>query len=118
MSPIRTPALVAMAAVAVNAFAQQAAPAAPAPGAVPKHNCVGPGPHPGSLATDNQINDWSKAATAYLDCLRKFVNEQQGIAKPLMDEAKPHIDAANKAIEEHNAAVRDLRAEEEAAMKH
>lgn len=118
MNPIRTPALVAMAAVTVNAFAQQAAPAAPTTGAVPRHSCAGPGPHPGAQANDSQLDNWSRAATAYLDCLRKFVNEQQGIAKPLMDEAKPHIDAANRAIEEHNAAVRDLRAEEEAAMKH
>ena len=118
MTPLRTPALLAMAAVTVNAIAQPATPAAPAGVAVPQHNCNRPGPHPGSPATANQINDWSKAATVYLDCLKKFVNEQQGIAKPLMDEAKPHIEAANRAIEEHNAAVRDLHAEEEAAMKH
>jgi len=126
MSSLRTLAFFTFTAIACNAFAQQAAPAAGAApaapaaatgGAVPAPNCSRPGPHPGGDARDAYLKTWAKAVTSYLDCLKKFVNEQQALARPLVEEANLHINAAKAATEEHNKAVADFKAESDAAMK-
>jgi len=119
MMQIRTLVLVALAAAAANAFAQQAAPAAPAAPAtdIPKPSCTRPGPHPGGEAKDQYLRNWAKAVTAYLDCLKKFVNEQQALARPLVEEANLHINAAKAATEEHNTAVAEFKEESDRAMK-
>ena len=88
-------------------FAQQ--PAAPAAAPFPKHACVKPGEHPGRLASETQQRNWTKGVNAYLECLKKFVAEEQAIAKPLIEQTKPHIDAANAAIDEYNASSKDFR---------
>lgn len=84
---------------ATSATAQQAtAPATPAV-PIPKHNCGKPDEYPGNLASDTQRRTWQKGYVAYVDCLKKFVEEQQALAAP-------HVKASNDAIEEYNAAVK------------
>jgi hypothetical protein len=90
----------------------QAPVAAPAP---QKHACVKPAEHPGRLATDNQIRAWTRSANAYLECLKKFITEQQGAAKPYQEAAKVHIEAGNAAIEEYNASVKELKEQQDKA---
>ncbi|HVO89082.1 MAG TPA: hypothetical protein VMV45_11110 [Casimicrobiaceae bacterium] len=94
------PMLVAAAALSGAVAAQTPAPApAPANGAVPKHNCQKP-EFPGNLASENQKNAWRKDFVAYVDCIKKFVTDEQALAKP-------HLDAANAAVDEYNSAVRE-----------
>jgi hypothetical protein len=117
MKPVRMIALAAVASLAGVAYAQQTVPAAPTITVVPTPSCTRPGPHPGGDARDTLLKNWAKSVDNYLDCLKKFVKEQQAIAKPLIDEAKPHLEAANKAVEEHNKAAAELTAEAADAMK-
>lgn len=88
-------------ALAGSAIAQTpAAPAtAPAPAGVLKHSCSKP-ESPGGLASENQRNAWRKDFVAYVDCLKKFVSDEQAIAKP-------HLEAANATVDEYNAAVKE-----------
>jgi len=95
---------VAFAALAAQAGAQtapaesSAAPASSAP--VPKPECgAKPGEYPGNLASDNQKRTWQKDFVAYIDCLKKFIQDQQALADP-------HVKAANAAINEYNAGVK------------
>ena len=95
---------IAFAALAAQAGAQtapaesSAAPASSAP--VPKPECgAKPGEYPGNLASDNQKRAWQKEFVAYIDCLKKFIQDQQALADP-------HVKAANAAINEYNAGVK------------
>ena len=92
---------IAFAAVAVCAFAQTTPPSAAAsPEALPKPECgTKPAEYPGNLASDNQKRNWQKAYVDYIDCLKKFVEEQQALAAP-------HVKASNAAINEYNASVK------------
>jgi hypothetical protein len=98
-------AAVAFAALAATAAAQTTAPAAPsaspaATGPAPKPECgAKPGDYPGNLASDTQRRTWQKEFVAYIDCLKKFVEEQQALAEP-------HVKASNAAINEYNAGVK------------
>ncbi len=104
---IRTCAALALAGLASAAAAQQPAPAvAAAP--VPKHSCVKPDEYPGNLASDTQKRSWQKEYVGYVDCLKKFIEEQQAIAEP-------HVKASNAAITEYNAGVKDYNAQIEKA---
>jgi hypothetical protein len=93
---------------AAVAFAQQPAATPSAAGAAvppsaapaPKHSCVHPGEFPGKLASDRQQKQWQKDFVAYVDCLRKFVTDQQALAQP-------HVQAANATVEEYNRAVKE-----------
>jgi hypothetical protein len=98
---------------------QPAAPASPAPPSAapapakaaaptPKHNCAKPSEFPGNLASDNQRRAWQKSYVDYVECLKTFVKEQQGLAEP-------HVRASNEAIEEHNNAIKDYNAQIEKA---
>ena len=92
------------------AAAQQSptpAPAAPA-APVPKHSCTKPGDFPGSLATENQRRNWQKGYVDYVDCLKKFINDQQSLAEP-------HVKASNDAINDYNAGVKEYNAQIEKA---
>lgn len=82
------------------------------PAAPPKPSCSKPGEHPGKLASDNQVRNWTRSANGYLDCLKKFIAEQQAAAKPYQDAARVHIEAGNSAVEEFNAAVKDFKAQQ------
>jgi hypothetical protein len=94
----------------VAAAQQPPTAAAPAPAAapVPKHSCAKPGDFPGSLATENQRRNWQKGYVDYVDCLKKFINEQQALAEP-------HIKASNDAISDYNAGVKEYNAQIEKA---
>ena len=81
-----------------------AAPAAP----VPKHSCTKPGEFPGNLASDNQRRNWQRSYVDYVDCLKKFINEQQALAEP-------HVKASNDAINDYNAGVKEYNAQIEKA---
>lgn len=95
-------AALALAAFAAATSAQQNAPAA-APGAsaapAPAPSCAKPSEYPGNLASDTQKRTWQKDYVAYVDCLKKFIDEQQVLAEP-------HVRASNAAIAEYNAAVK------------
>jgi hypothetical protein len=101
---IRALAVLVFAAVAASATAQTTAPAAPAASttpaaATPKPDCSKPGEYPGNLASDNQKRSWQKDFVTYVDCLKKFIEEQQALAEP-------HVKASNAAIAEYNAGVK------------
>jgi hypothetical protein len=105
---IRVIAGVALACAAAGALSQQpAAPAAPA-APVPRPACTKPGEFPGSLASDNQKRIWQKSYVDYVDCLKKFIGEQQALAEP-------HVKASNDAINEYNEGVNAYNAEIEKA---
>lgn len=99
------PALVAMmlATFAASAIAQTSAPAASTPAAssapIPKPDCGKPDEYPGNLASDNQRRAWQKEYVGYIDCLKKFIEEQQALAEP-------HVKASNAAIAQYNAGVK------------
>ena len=101
----------ALAGCAGTALAQQ--PSAPATATapaepVPKHTCAKPAGYPGNLATDAQKHTWQKDYVGYVDCLKKFITEQQALAEP-------HVKASNEAISEYNAGVKAYNAEIEKA---
>ena len=109
---IRTIVAVALAGGACASLAQQpsataAAGAAAAPPA-PRHSCAKPGDFPGGLATENQRRNWQKGYVEYVDCLKKFINEQQALAEP-------HVKASNDAINEYNEGVKEYNAQIERA---
>jgi hypothetical protein len=97
-------AVLVFAAVAVSASAQTAAPATSEAAAMPvaptpKPECGKPGDYPGNLASDNLKRTWQKDFVAYVDCLKKFIGEQQALAEP-------HVKASNAAIAEYNDGVK------------
>jgi hypothetical protein len=108
---IRPFAVIAFGAFASATLAQQptAPAAAPTPSApVPKHSCGKPGEFPGNLASDAQKRAWQKDYVGYVDCLKKFITEQQALAEP-------HVKASNESINEYNSAVKAYNAEIEKA---
>jgi len=87
---------------AIAAAAQAGAPAATGTAAAPtpQPQCgAKPGEYPGNLASDTQKRNWQKEFVAYIDCLKKFIEEQQALAEP-------HVKASNAAIAEYNAGVK------------
>jgi hypothetical protein len=110
----RLAAVLALAPALALAQAPAAAPAA-TPGAVPKPDCPHPGEHPGRLASDNQVRNWARDARSYLECVKKFVDEQKALALPLLERAKPHQDAANAAIDLYNKSQKDFVEQQEKA---
>ncbi len=88
------------------AFAQTPAPAA-APADMPKPKCEAPGDYPSKLSSDNQRRMWGKSRDTYLECMKKFITEQQAAAEP-------HIKAGNAAIADYNAAIKRFNEQMEA----
>ncbi len=86
--------------VSCAALAQQPAPPAAAADATPKHSCTHPEEFPGKLASETRLKNWQKDFVAYIDCLKKFYDDQQALAKP-------HVDAANAAVVEYNNGVKE-----------
>jgi hypothetical protein len=108
MNAPRQIALIAAAAVAAAAssflFAQT--PAA-ATADMPKPKCEAPGDYPSKLSSDNQRRMWGKSRDNYLECMKKFISEQQAAAEP-------HIKAGNAAIADYNAAIKRFNEQMEA----
>jgi hypothetical protein len=93
-------AALALAGFVSSAPAQTNAPAAAAaPAAIPKPSCTKAGEYPGNLASDTQKRQWQKEYVGYVDCLKKFIEDEQALAEP-------HVKASNAAINEYNAAVK------------
>ena len=103
-------------AVATVASAQQAP--APAAAAAPPvinpaaaaHKCPKPDDYPGRLASDTQRRNWTRNANGFLDCLKKYIGEQQAAYNAMVEKAKPHLEAANASIDEYNKAVAAFKA--------
>jgi len=106
--PIIVVAGVGLASIAAAQQSPAPANAAAAAEPVPKHSCTKPGEFPGNLATENQRRNWQKGYVDYVDCLKKFINEQQALAEP-------HIKASNDAINDYNAGVKEYNAQIEKA---
>lgn len=66
----------------------------------PKHNCVKV-EYPGKHANSQRLNSFQKSYTAYRDCIKKFVDDNQGAIKL-------HTEAANEAINEFNAYTKEV----------
>ncbi len=49
-----------------------------------------------------------RSYVGYVECLKKFIKEQQALAEP-------HVKASNEAIDEHNTAVKEYNAQIEKA---
>jgi len=105
---IRMSVAFAFAGFAVAALAQQANAPAASPAPVPKHNCTKPADFPGNLASEAQKRGWQKEYVGYVDCLKKFIADEQALAEP-------HVKASNDAINEYNAGVKAYNAEIEKA---
>jgi len=105
---LRTLAAAALIGLAAPAIGQQAS-VTP----VAAHSCTKPGEHPGRLASDARRNAWFKTANAYLECLKKYIQEQQGAYNTILEQGKPHLDAANASIDEFNKAVAQFKADQE-----
>lgn len=91
-------------AAAGGAPAQTTAPAAPT--VTPAPNCEKPGDPPsanstemGKSAAELKQSNWSKNMKAYLECLKRFIDEHQAAAAP-------HIKAANAAVDEYNKSIK------------
>jgi hypothetical protein len=109
MRPFRLAALAAAFAIPVVALAQTPAPAqsipAPPPGVeVPKPTCKRPDEYPGNLASDLRKKAWDKDVSAYIDCMKKFIEEQTGLGNAHYTAAQRAIESTNKDIQDFNAA--------------
>ena len=94
---------VALAAAAI-AHAQTTAPATPS--VTPAPNCEKPGDAPsggsseiGKAAAEQKRTKWTTGMKSYMDCLKKFVEEQQAASAT-------HAKAANAGVEEYNKAIK------------
>ncbi len=97
-------ALLAFATASDGALAQTTVPAAPT--VTPAPNCEKPGNPPssstgelGKSGAEMKRNKWSEGMKAYLDCLKRFVDEEQAAAAL-------HGRAANAAVDEYNKAIK------------
>jgi tetratricopeptide (TPR) repeat protein len=103
--PIAPTLLLAVAlAVAGVAHAQTTAPAAPT--VTPAPNCEKPSDAPGSgsseigkSAAEQKRTKWQAGMKTYMECLKKFVEDQQA-------QSSTHAKAANAAVEEYNKAIK------------
>jgi hypothetical protein len=100
-------------ALSLSAFAQQAAPAA-APAAPvastaagPKPSCTKPDEFPGRLASENRKRAWGKEVNAYIECVKKFIDEQKTIGDVHYNAANTAIGMLNKEIADFNAAGKE-----------
>lgn len=92
--------------VAATAFAQQPTPTPPAPAPtaatpVAKPACTRPEDHPGRLASDLRKKNWNKEVQEYVECMKKFVDDQKTLGDA-------HYAAANSAINSLNKDIVDF----------
>ncbi|HJU23222.1 MAG TPA: hypothetical protein VJ891_11995 [Casimicrobiaceae bacterium] len=104
-----------VAAFSIAAFAQTNAPATNAPAGnapassaetappIPKPDCGKTSEYPGDIGNDRQadrkIKEWQKEYISHLECLKKFVEEQQALAVA-------HQKARDQAANEYNEEVK------------
>jgi hypothetical protein len=102
--PIAPTLLLAVAFAAGGAHAQTAAPAAPTVTPAPNREKAGDAPGSGSSeigksAIEQKRTKWQTGMKTYMECLKKFVEEQQA-------QSSTHAKAANAAVEEYNKAIK------------
>jgi len=102
--PIAPTLLLAVALAGGVARAQTTAPAAPT--VTPAPNCEKPADAPatgsseiGKSAAEQRRTKWQTGMKTYMECLKKFVEEQQAASSM-------HAKAANAAVEEYNRAIK------------
>jgi hypothetical protein len=105
-------ALLAFATAGGGALAQTTAPASPT--VTPAPNCEKPGDPPSSStgemsksAAEMKRNNWTAGMKAYLDCLKRFVDEEKAAAAV-------HGKAANAAVDEYNRTIKVFNGQIEA----
>jgi hypothetical protein len=87
---------------------QPAAPAAaPAAANAPKHSCTKPEDYPGRLASDSRKKNWNRDVTTYIDCMKKFIDDQKALGDVHYSAAQSAISTINKEIQEFNAAQKE-----------
>jgi len=87
---------------AALAYAQQSA-TAPATGAI-KHACEKPDP-PGRLASDTQKKVFDRTFKKYKECIQKFIEDQQTVAKAASEASKIAYDEYNDFVTEYNKSI-------------
>lgn len=94
---------------AASVAAQQpAAPSAPAAKPEPiKHGCV-KAEWPGRVATPTATKRFDKEFKEYVDCIKKFVDEQGKALQAATAQADIHRTSGNAAIDEYNNYIKDL----------
>jgi hypothetical protein len=102
-------ALLAAILIPAASLAQQpAAPAAaPAAANAPKHACTKPDEYPGRLASESRRKNWNRDVTAYIDCMKKFIDEQKAQGDVHYNAAQGAITTINKEIQEFNAVQKE-----------
>lgn len=95
---------------AASVAAQQPAAPAATPAAKPepiKHNCV-KAEWPGRVATPTATKRFDKEFKEYVDCIKKFVDEQGKALQATIAQGEVHRASGNAAIEEYNNYIKDL----------
>lgn len=88
--------------------ADAATPAATAPNPnAPKPACSRQAEYPGKLATDQQKRNWQREFTAYVDCMKKFIEDQKTQGDLHYEAARAAIATVNKDIADANSARKD-----------
>jgi hypothetical protein len=100
-------AIIAAVLIAAPAIAQQPTPTPPAsaPTAatpIAKPGCTRPEDHPGRLASDLRKKSWSKEVQEYVECMKKFADEQKAVGDAHYAAANNAINSLNKDIVEFN----------------
>ena len=95
----------------VQAPAQTAAPSPSASSApVPKPECgPKPGEYPGNLASERQKTQWSKDYVAHLDCLKKFVEEEQAVLQARQKALEQAVNEYNSGVKAYNEQVQKAK---------
>jgi hypothetical protein len=94
------------AAPAAASAAPAAAPAAAKPEPI-KHSCV-KAEWPGRVATPTATKRFDKEFKDYVDCIKKFVDEQGKALQATVAQGEVHRASGNAAIDEYNNYIKDL----------
>jgi len=105
--------LVAFGLAASSTALAQTAP--PAQATAPAPSCAKPGDPPragstesGKEAAERRRNSWANGMKDYIECLKRFIEEEQAAAAP-------HIKAVNAGVEEYTKAIKIFNDQAEAS---
>jgi hypothetical protein len=90
-------------AVAQTSAPPAAAASAPNPNA-PKPPCTRADEYPGKLATDQAKRNWQREFSTYVECMKKFIEDQKTQGDLHYEAARSAIAAVNKDIADANEA--------------
>ena len=109
LRPLLTPALAALATLALPVLAQTPPPAQTPTLVIPPHSCVGPAYPSKEGLTQKRTEAYNRAVEAfnrdnkvYGECIRKYVEETKVWAKAA-------VDASNKAIDDYNKYTEEMK---------